>query len=178
MAKTPCAPWPPALPCPFSKLPNHAKGLDTRCAGPLPTVIRIAKQCQYERKYRKPHTIVSDQEFAQFEFFDDHPIPQASPLHSPTLVTRPIGSPDSITRAAYPGTPAKWERSNGRRGWSHTTPVTHTVPRQQARSVPAVNLNGGWPEEVWKECVRRGSGRLRGLFRIKPGVPSVWEAED
>lgn len=95
----------------------------------------IAKQCQYERKYRKPHTTASDEDLAQFEFFDDHPIPQASPLHSPTVITRPIGSPDSMHSGKHvanmggkrektepfaldgaaepePATPVKKERSN------------------------------------------------------------------
>ncbi|KAJ9148656.1 VID27-domain-containing protein [Pleurostoma richardsiae] len=54
----------------------------------------VAKQCQYERKYRKPHTTASDEDLKQFEF-DSQPIPQASPLHSPTL-TRSIESSDSM----------------------------------------------------------------------------------
>ncbi|KAK0649552.1 VID27 cytoplasmic protein-domain-containing protein [Cercophora newfieldiana] len=84
----------------------------------------VARQCQYERKYRKPHTTASDEDLAQFEFAGQ-PIPQASPLHSPTL-TRSIGSPDSMSpgnRLASPtpqkgkafaldATPVKKERSN------------------------------------------------------------------
>jgi len=54
----------------------------------------VAKQCQYERKYRKPATTASDDDLAQFEF-DGQPIPPASPLHSPTL-TRSIESSDSM----------------------------------------------------------------------------------
>ncbi|KAK7943253.1 uncharacterized protein PG986_012366 [Apiospora aurea] len=46
---------------------------------------RIAKQCQYERKYRKPHTTASEADLFQFEFEDEQPIPQASPIHSPTI---------------------------------------------------------------------------------------------
>ncbi|KAK7992278.1 hypothetical protein PG988_001072 [Apiospora saccharicola] len=46
---------------------------------------RIAKQCQYERKYRKPHTTASEDDLFQFEFEDEQPIPQASPIHSPTI---------------------------------------------------------------------------------------------
>lgn len=53
-----------------------------------------AKQCQYERKYRKPHTTASDDDFRQFEFVSQ-PIPQASPLHSPTL-SRSIASSESM----------------------------------------------------------------------------------
>ncbi|KAJ4387504.1 Vacuolar import and degradation protein 27 [Gnomoniopsis smithogilvyi] len=54
----------------------------------------VAKQCQYERKYRKPFTTASDQDLQQFEF-DEQPIPQASPIHSPTLA-RSIDSVDQI----------------------------------------------------------------------------------
>ncbi|KAI1419493.1 VID27 cytoplasmic protein [Xylaria sp. FL1777] len=56
---------------------------------------RIAKQCQYERKYRKSHTTASDADLRQFEFDDEQPIPQASPIHSPTLA-RSIESADAM----------------------------------------------------------------------------------
>lgn len=54
----------------------------------------VAKQCQYERKYRKPFTTASDDDLRQFEF-DEQPIPQASPVHSPTLA-RSIDSVDQM----------------------------------------------------------------------------------
>lgn len=53
-----------------------------------------ARQFQYERKYRKPHSTATNSELAQFEF-DEQPIPPASPLHSPTI-TRSIASIDEI----------------------------------------------------------------------------------
>jgi len=56
---------------------------------------RVARQCQYERKYRKPHTTATEEDLQQFEFDDEQPIPQASPLHSPTIA-RSIESSDSI----------------------------------------------------------------------------------
>ncbi|KAI1505165.1 VID27 cytoplasmic protein-domain-containing protein [Biscogniauxia marginata] len=56
---------------------------------------RIAKQCQYERKYRKPHTTASAADLEQFEFDDEQPIPQASPIHSPTHA-RSIESSDAM----------------------------------------------------------------------------------
>lgn len=55
----------------------------------------VAKHCQYERKYRKPYTTATEEDLQQFEFADEQPIPQASPLHSPTL-TRSIESSDSM----------------------------------------------------------------------------------
>lgn len=54
----------------------------------------VAKQCQYERKYRKPFTTASDEDLKQFEF-DEQPIPQASPIHSPALA-RSIDSIDQM----------------------------------------------------------------------------------
>ncbi|KAB5545784.1 VID27 cytoplasmic protein-domain-containing protein [Coniochaeta sp. 2T2.1] len=67
----------------------------------------VAKNCQYERKYRKPHTTATEEDLQQFEFDDEQPIPQASPLHSPTL-TRSIESSDSMFLSkASPATPAK-----------------------------------------------------------------------
>lgn len=55
----------------------------------------VAKQCQYERKYRKPFTTASDTDLQQFEF-DEQPIPQASPIHSPTL-SRSIDSIEAMS---------------------------------------------------------------------------------
>lgn len=60
---------------------------------------RIAKECQYERKYRKPHTTASDDDLAQFEFSHEPAIPPASPLHSPTLA-RSIESVDAMFRSS------------------------------------------------------------------------------
>ncbi|RYP60012.1 hypothetical protein DL771_010650 [Monosporascus sp. 5C6A] len=56
---------------------------------------RIAKQCQYERKYRKLHTTATEADLEQFDFDDEQPIPQASPIHSPTLA-RSIESTDAM----------------------------------------------------------------------------------
>ncbi|KAI2634656.1 VID27-domain-containing protein [Xylaria nigripes] len=56
---------------------------------------RIAKQCQYERKYRKSYTTASETDLKQFQFEDEEPIPQASPIQSPTLA-RSIDSSDAM----------------------------------------------------------------------------------
>lgn len=55
----------------------------------------VSKQCQYERKYRKPFTTASDSDLQQFEF-DEQPIPQASPIHSPALA-RSIDSIEAMS---------------------------------------------------------------------------------
>ncbi|KAL7820817.1 VID27 cytoplasmic domain-containing protein [Trichoderma gracile] len=57
--------------------------------------LRTAQECQYERKYRKPHTTASEEDLAQFEFPEEQPIPPASPIHSPTLA-RSIESIDDM----------------------------------------------------------------------------------
>ncbi|RMY68754.1 hypothetical protein D0863_06892 [Hortaea werneckii] len=51
----------------------------------------VAAQCQYERKYRKPHQQASDQDLQEFAFEDEPPIPQASPVSTP--VRSPTTSP-------------------------------------------------------------------------------------
>ncbi|TEA18398.1 Vacuolar import and degradation protein 27 [Colletotrichum sidae] len=66
---------------------------------------RIAKECQYERKYKKPHTTASDEDLDQFEFQDEQPIPPASPIHSPTL-TRSIDDSDGLFVPQTPSRPA------------------------------------------------------------------------
>ncbi|KAI5863763.1 VID27-domain-containing protein [Durotheca rogersii] len=58
------------------------------------TFEHIARQCQYERKYRKPHSTASEADLQQFDF-EAQPIPQASPIHSPTLA-RSIDSSDAM----------------------------------------------------------------------------------
>ncbi|KEY65386.1 hypothetical protein S7711_04283 [Stachybotrys chartarum IBT 7711] len=57
--------------------------------------VRVARECQYERKYRKPHTTASVEDLEQFEFVEENPIPPASPLHSPALA-RSIESVDNM----------------------------------------------------------------------------------
>ncbi|KAI1431055.1 VID27 cytoplasmic protein [Xylaria sp. CBS 124048] len=56
---------------------------------------RIAKQCQYERKYRKSYTTASEADLKQFQFDEEEPIPQASPIQSPTLA-RSVDSTDAM----------------------------------------------------------------------------------
>ncbi|KAL2266727.1 hypothetical protein VTJ83DRAFT_6079 [Remersonia thermophila] len=80
---------------------------------------KISRQCQYERKYRKPHTTASDEDLAQFEFDDEQPIPQASPIHSPTrskliepsdsvVLTKPESNMSAkLQKAESPQTPIK-----------------------------------------------------------------------
>lgn len=66
----------------------------------------IARQCQYERRYRKPHTTASDEDLERFEFHEQA-IPPASPIHSPSL-TRSIESSDSMFLSKHaPNTGAK-----------------------------------------------------------------------
>lgn len=55
----------------------------------------IAKQCQYERKYRRSHQQATDEDLEAFSF-DDQLIPQASPLQSPiTNISPPRTMPSS-----------------------------------------------------------------------------------
>lgn len=124
---------------------------DTTVASPLVDQFELAaKQCQYERKYRKPHTLATEDDLQQFEFFDEPPIPQASPIHSPALLTRSIDSIDamplhlantSVKRekaAAGPSTPAKSTpaKSTPVKKERNYSPPKATVP-PEARDVMA-----------------------------------------
>ncbi|KAF0315413.1 Vacuolar import and degradation protein 27 [Colletotrichum sp. SAR11_59] len=91
---------------------------------------RIAKECQYERKYRKPHTTASDADLDQFEFEEEHPIPPASPIHSPTL-TRSIDSSDGLF---VPQTPPQAANTSAEQ---EQTPVkTPTMPEKKKDTAP------------------------------------------
>ncbi|KAJ2902896.1 Vacuolar import and degradation protein 27 [Zalerion maritima] len=94
-----------------------------------------ARQCQYERKYRKPHTTASKDNLAQFEF-DEQPIPPASPLHSPTI-TRSIASIDDIddiysanSGAQRTGTPRKASPPET------PSPIQKTPVKEAAETMP------------------------------------------
>ncbi|KAI5467061.1 VID27 cytoplasmic protein-domain-containing protein [Mariannaea sp. PMI_226] len=73
--------------------------------------LRIAQECQYERKYRKPHTTASQDDLQQFEFQEEEPIPPASPLHSPTLA-RSIDSVDDMLSKKTANSSARREPAN------------------------------------------------------------------
>ncbi|KUI59971.1 Vacuolar import and degradation protein 27 [Cytospora mali] len=93
----------------------------------------VAKQCQYERKYRKPNTTASDEDLQQFEF-DEQPIPQASPIHSPTL-GRSIDSIDNMSLNKRPAA----TNIGAKRG---KTPV------EERRETPTKQRNIGPPTSV------------------------------
>ncbi|EMC95758.1 hypothetical protein BAUCODRAFT_70801 [Baudoinia panamericana UAMH 10762] len=44
----------------------------------------VAAQCQYERKYRKGHQQATEEDLEQFAFEDEPPVPEASPLSTPS----------------------------------------------------------------------------------------------
>ncbi|THX68294.1 vacuolar import and degradation protein 27 [Aureobasidium pullulans] len=44
----------------------------------------VAAQCQFERKYRKPRDLATDDHLREFSFDHEDPIPQASPIQSPS----------------------------------------------------------------------------------------------
>ncbi|KAI1276241.1 VID27 cytoplasmic protein [Xylaria sp. FL0933] len=90
---------------------------------------RIAKQCQYERKYRKPHTTASAADLSQFEFDDEQPLPQASPLHSPTL-TRSIESAEAMFQLRNEANVGVKRDGHGP-GHVDTDDVSDIVPAQQ-----------------------------------------------
>ncbi|KAL1841231.1 hypothetical protein VTJ49DRAFT_7299 [Mycothermus thermophilus] len=92
---------------------------------------KIARQCQYERKYRKPHTTASDEDLAQFEFDDEQPIPQASPIHSPTRAKLIEPSDSVILTKPEANMSAKLQKAE-----SPQTPIK--APRERSLKPPAV----------------------------------------
>ncbi|KAK4196013.1 VID27 cytoplasmic protein-domain-containing protein [Triangularia verruculosa] len=102
----------------------------------------IAKQCQYERKYRKPHATASSEDLLQFEF-DEQPIPPASPIHSPVL-TRSIESSEMFSPKASAKSGAKrhviadFDATPTKK--SHPTPVKTPATKGKERDMgpPAV----------------------------------------
>ncbi|RYP09996.1 hypothetical protein DL764_000925 [Monosporascus ibericus] len=93
---------------------------------------RIAKQCQYERKYRKPHTTATEADLEQFDFDDEQPIPQASPIHSPTLA-RSIESTDAMFQLRNEAN-TSFKRSGSQ---DPVTPTDNESLEQQQREVKA-----------------------------------------
>ncbi|KAI9653232.1 MAG: hypothetical protein M1821_007663 [Bathelium mastoideum] len=62
--------------------------------------VLVAQQCQFERKYRKPATTATEAALREFEFTDDEPIPDASPIASPRTLsptgTQSLSAPKSL----------------------------------------------------------------------------------
>lgn len=91
--------------------------------------VQVARQCQYERKYRKSHTTASDEDYQQFEFHDENPIPPASPLHSPVLA-RSIESVDDMYAKA--NTAAKREPlAAAKQLTPESEPIPETEPKPE-----------------------------------------------
>lgn len=102
----------------------------------------VAKHCQYERKYRKPYTTATEEDLQQFEFADEQPIPQASPLHSPTL-TRSIESSDSMFLSKTTPNSVKRDKLGEATAEAATTPtkaVRDHRPPQAAAHPEALEL--------------------------------------
>ncbi|KAI0399972.1 VID27 cytoplasmic protein [Xylaria palmicola] len=93
---------------------------------------RIAKQCQYERKYRKSYTTASEADLQQFEFDDDEqPIPPASPIHGPILA-RSIESADAMLQL----------RNEANVGAKRDAPEPVEAPQEASTSVAVSHPKG------------------------------------
>jgi hypothetical protein len=68
----------------------------------------VAVQCQYERKYKRPHQEATDDELREFEFEDEPAIPDASPTPSPTVRSPELSpSPPTTRFTDSPATPIR-----------------------------------------------------------------------
>ncbi|KAL1859358.1 Vacuolar import and degradation protein 27 [Paecilomyces lecythidis] len=72
-----------------------------------------AVQCQYERKYKRSAQKATEQELKQFSFEEEHPIPSASPLSSPTTKSPRTHSPTSGQSAAVMARDVEYAKSKG-----------------------------------------------------------------
>ncbi|KAI9901309.1 hypothetical protein N3K66_003126 [Trichothecium roseum] len=69
--------------------------------------LKKAQECQFERKYRKPHAVATDADLEEFTFGEEPPIPPASPLHSPTLTHSVESIDEMFKRTTISNTSAK-----------------------------------------------------------------------
>jgi hypothetical protein len=95
----------------------------------------VAKQSQYERKYRKPYTTASEADLRQFVFDDEQPIPQASPIHSPTVGRESSDDMFSIKNAANMG--AKRDATPTKAPIAHMTADDSPDPQREEKEVKA-----------------------------------------
>ncbi|KAJ9293110.1 hypothetical protein DTO271G3_8054 [Paecilomyces variotii] len=72
-----------------------------------------AVQCQYERKYKRSAQKATEQELKQFSFEEEHPIPSASPISSPTVKSPRTRSPTSGESAAVMARDVEYAKSKG-----------------------------------------------------------------
>lgn len=103
----------------------------------------VAKQCQYERKYRKPFTTASDEDLKQFEF-DEQPIPQASPIHSPALGR----SIDSIDQMHLNKPAPAAANTSTKRGKLPAEDEVFETPQKQKSTAPPKSVAAPEPREL------------------------------
>jgi VID27 C-terminal WD40-like domain/VID27 N-terminal region/VID27 PH-like domain len=60
-----------------------------------------ARQCQYERKYRKSHETASERDLQAFSFIEEQPIPSASPRSSPVALS-PVSMKSPVLPSSTP----------------------------------------------------------------------------
>ncbi|KAI9743354.1 MAG: hypothetical protein M1818_003200 [Claussenomyces sp. TS43310] len=94
----------------------------------------IARQCQYERKYRRSHELATEEDLNSFSF-EEQSIPSASPVHSPAHLSSTNAMPasgaatsratsNSAAKRESPHTPAKASVDRA----SHETPISTSAP--------------------------------------------------
>ncbi|OAA65291.1 vid27 family protein [Niveomyces insectorum RCEF 264] len=124
----------------------------------------VAKQCQYERKYRKPYTTASDDDLRRFEFAGKL-IPPASPLHSPAL-TRSIASTDSMLSGNTANTGAKRD----------SKPSDGTVGTAVIDTAPTKDSAGGASADSPTTAKQAGAGTAAAA--LKEAGTAVPEAQE
>lgn len=64
---------------------------------------RVALQCQYERKFRRSHEYATDEDLEALAYYEE-PIPDASPIASPTRTSHALPAPPPTTEDLFPNT--------------------------------------------------------------------------
>ena len=94
--------------------------------GEVSTFEIAAIECQYERKFRKSKDTATEKDLQQFNFVSE-PIPNASPLPSPTVKAITAPSHKAQAKAATPAAAAK-ERTASKRADKALAPVKESGP--------------------------------------------------
>lgn len=97
----------------------------------------VAAQCQFERKYRQPHSQATDDDLREFEFADEPAIPDASPTPSLSVRSPTVSpSPPNTRFLDSPATPARHDDLAMARDSSKKAETPAKTPAKAADPTP------------------------------------------
>lgn len=98
----------------------------------------VAAQCQYERKYRKPRDLATDEDLREFSFDQEEPIPQASPIQSPSRSPTLSPSPPHMPSLHQPNSGVKRNDAMPRKSTRAEKAPVRSYEEQPTVAPPAV----------------------------------------